>query len=356
MLRINSLVRLNANALLINCFNDYQQKIITDAQLLQILQIVENFAVRTIFCNTQKCDTKFFALIYKEIKKNIINSSFSLNFVQSLKNKLASKNYPNDNYFRKYFAYARMNISHGLESNLALFMLKEIEYKYAHKEQVNLNESELAFILPKRDINNLPKWQKELGDNWQELHSIYAQTFINCTLVSKESNFEEKNTGFNEVKSILEHSKLNLNKAVCTNKTWTESVMLERAESLANQAIALWAYFGENEATTFEREQTFDKLIFLNKEFAIKSWRDVFRYTIERLLQVLPQSIDSILAKFTQSVSKDKAKFKEAVPVGLDYFIEKENKQGSRIEQQCRNLIEDLDLADNWKIIYKDKI
>ena len=354
--RINALSRVVANPFLINCFNDYQQGVLTETALLQVLKIIENYSIRITFCNSQKGDIKFFALIYKEVQNRITNSTTPLSFVQALKNVLGAKNYPNDSYFKKCFTFARMNISRGLEPKLALFMLKEIEQKYAHKERLNLDESELVFILPKKTIDNLPQWQIELGDDWQELHTLYSQTFINCTLAPKKATFDEHNNSFSLVKAILSHSNLHLNKEICTHRAWTEEVLLNRANMLADQAIALWPYFGENGEVGFEVKQTFDKLIFLKKEFDIKSWRDVFRYTIERLFEVFPASVDTVLAKFPQAVSKNKAKFKEAIPVGLDCFIERENRQGARIEQQCRNLIEDLALGDNWKITYKDKI
>ncbi len=102
----------------------------------------------------------------------------------------------------------------------------------------------IEHIMPQTE-NLAPEWQEMLGDNWQEIHSLWLHRLGNLTLTAAANNsrisdrpFEKKKTipgGFNE-------SAVRLNAFVRQQSEWTEEKMKERGQLLANRALTVWKH------------------------------------------------------------------------------------------------------------------
>lgn len=87
------------------------------------------------------------------------------------------------------------------------------------------------------------KWQKELGNNWQEIQAKYLHTIGNLTLT--ECNPELSDRPFIEKRTIecgFDHSPLHLNKMLIKLPQWNEDEINKRATQLTNLACQIWSF------------------------------------------------------------------------------------------------------------------
>ena len=88
------------------------------------------------------------------------------------------------------------------------------------------------------------EWQKELGENWQEIQEKYLHTIGNLTLTGYNSELsdhpfskkkEHKPGGFRD-------GGLRLNVSLVDACRWNEEAIQKRARELAEKALKIWTY------------------------------------------------------------------------------------------------------------------
>lgn len=77
-----------------------------------------------------------------------------------------------------------------------------------------------------------------LGTNYADIHQRLLHTFGNLTLTGYNS--ELGNLSFPENKLRLSNSHIELNRWICEQEIWNESVILSRGLMLADIAAKLW--------------------------------------------------------------------------------------------------------------------
>ena len=87
------------------------------------------------------------------------------------------------------------------------------------------------------------EWEKELGENWREVHEKYLNTIGNLTLTAENSKLGNKS--FKEKKEILCASPLSLNRDITQiERRWDETTMIDRANDLSEKALKIWPDHG----------------------------------------------------------------------------------------------------------------
>ncbi|MDR3109152.1 MAG: DUF262 domain-containing HNH endonuclease family protein [Planctomycetaceae bacterium] len=341
-IRLNRIEVTTAYPLLLNFYNDYNGGSISKDEFVTILQILENYLIRRFICNVPTNQlNKIFPTIYPQI-----TSKHSGNVVEGFKVILQSKGYPKDSEFELRFRETKI-YGEGDRRVKTKLILETLEENFAHKECVEFEKLTIDHIMPQ----TLSEWWKtELGEDWEEIYDLFLHTIGNLTLTAYNS--ELSNDDFPTKKKIYEESHLELNKYFAGNVSWTKEAIEKRAEHLANQAIEIWSYFG-NENTTLASGQGVigtkpTSLVILGQYFSVKNWRDVMEQTFKTIADLESEKFAIIADKFSKYVGRDKSKFRQTRELQDGYFIEV-NMSAQSIQRLCWQAIETIDLtSEDW--------
>ena len=125
-----------------------------------------------------------------------------------------------------------------------------------------------------------------MGNNYEDVSDFYLHTLGNLTLTAYNSELSNKT--FEAKSQELSRSNLMLNRYFADRNInqWQEHNIKDRAKCLADIALQIWSYFGEDEQATTLGDVTGTspkKLSVMSQNFNVKTWRDV----IEKKLQVI---------------------------------------------------------------------
>jgi uncharacterized protein with ParB-like and HNH nuclease domain len=269
---------------LFDVFNNHKNGKIQNHELLQIINLLESYAIRKfIVSNSKQGLNSWFPTLSKKIAEQT-NKGYSyfdaFNFLIASSTKHSYKFY-DDQEFLEALKYREIYGNHSAKHLLSILE--------NHNNVIVLTEDlEIDHIMPQKLT---PKWKSDLGDNWQEIHKKYLDTLGNLSLTLKENNVKMGNKSFDEKQKIdYESSKLKLTKSLASGEKWGEEQILARAEKLAKEALQIWKYPAKSTITINtddEEDDVFDlssedypkgkKLvaIFLeDKEVKITHWKD----------------------------------------------------------------------------------
>jgi uncharacterized protein with ParB-like and HNH nuclease domain len=308
--RINNLDVTVSYPFLLEIFDYYEDKVISNGNLINILYIIETYAFRRLICNVPtNALNKVFATLGREIKKH---ADFKENYFEIFKyiliNKKYSQRFPTDDEFSEML---KSRDIYNLKSKNKLHLLERLE-NYDNVEKVSveelLNEGKINIehIMPQ---TLSVKWKGSLGENWEEVHNKYLNTLGNITLTgynSKMSNrpFIEKR----DIEKGFKDSKLSLNKFLRNLDYWDENTINKRANKLKGVALKIWLYptteyesrileayrynLSEDYNFTGEKIKSF---ILINQEYPVKSWKDFYQTLAINLYDLAPDIFNSFL-------------------------------------------------------------
>lgn len=218
---------------LLELYKDYRENILRKNDFLEILKMIESYVLRRAVCGIPTNSlNKIFASIAKNIDKNkYLESTFA--YLCLLK---SSARFPDDKEFNKEL------ISKDIYNfKKRIYLLDKLE-NFGRKEKVSINEYTIEHIMP-RTIDNNKEWQRELGENWQEIHKKYLHTLGNLALTGYNSEYSNKS--FREKQNMqggFKESPLRLNVGLKDLESWNEASIKQRAKDLAKNVLKIWVY------------------------------------------------------------------------------------------------------------------
>ncbi|MEH2388531.1 MAG: HNH endonuclease family protein, partial [Nostoc sp.] len=344
--RLNRLEVATVYPFILNCYDDWMQARITEDEFIYVLQIIENFILRRFVCNIQTRGlNRIFALLYSQVSKD--TSLASDNFVGRFKLALQSRDYPKDVEFRARLMDVKLY--GGNRSEKAKLILESIEESFKHKEQVSFDGLSIEHVMPQ----TLNEWWKEhLGENWAVTHELLRHSLGNLTLTAYNS--ELSNDEFTSKCIHFQNSHLELNKYFQNRESWQREDIEARAAYLAERALQIWNYFG-NELAQLSQPSiltgTIPKRLHLfGQEHSVKSWRDVLEITMNFLADLEPERFQDIMQQFPRFVGLDEKDFRHTRKLHNGAFIEV-NLSAKDIDAFCRKAIETAELSiEEWQI------
>ena len=263
---------------LLNVFNDYYSGAISDIEVVEILNIIENFIVRRYVCGTIRAElNEVFTSLYEKVLK------FS-RFVQGVRDILASRNYPSDNEFIEALKSKKIYSTGGEVRDRAKLILERIEGTWSTKEYVNTESLTIEHIMPQTLSDS---WKLYLGDEAEEVHEIYLHTIGNLTLTGYNS--EMSNISFDKKKEMLKKSKLLMNHEICEYQSWNKDSIEKRASFLADRALVIWpSIVLKSDSVTLKdvTGTTPKNLVILGKNYGISSWQEVLKITLQSIAEL----------------------------------------------------------------------
>ncbi len=346
LIRIHRLEVATVYPFLLNCYDEWIQKRISEDEFIAIFQVLENFILRRFVCNVQTRGlNRIFALLYSQVAKDVDIVSGS--FVDRLKINLQTKDYPKDAEFRERLVDVKLYGSNRSEK--AKLMLQSLEESFRHKEQVDFSNLSIEHIMP-QTLNDL--WKSHLGEDWAITHELFIHTLGNLTLTAY--NGELSNSAFSSKKSEFQKSHLELNAYFQEVNTWRREDIEARSENLADSIINIWKYFG-NESLESEKpislKGSIPKLLCIfGEEHSVRSWRDVLEITLNTIADLESERFQEIMEQFPRLLGRDQKNFRSTRQLKNGVYIET-NFSAKDISSLCHRSIETAGLStQDWRV------
>lgn len=220
---------------LLKLYDDYSRQILIKEDFKKILQVVISYLWRRAICEIPTNSlSKTFATLYQTVdKEDYVNS-----IIKAFVFKSSYKRFPSD-----YEVREKLQTKDIYHFRLRKYLLEALE-NYYHKEPIDLNTANytIEHIMPQNIEHNL-SWQQMLGEDWQEVHSLYLHTLGNLTITGY--NAEMSNKSFGEKvngESGFKHSHLKLNESIAQCDVWNKKAIQRRTNILTDIILKIWKY------------------------------------------------------------------------------------------------------------------
>ncbi|GAA6991658.1 DUF262 and DUF1524 domain-containing protein [Helicobacter pylori] len=217
--------------LLLELYSDYSDGVLSKDDFRRSIALIESYICRRAVCGLGTNSlNKVFPSFTKHIQKDEYFKSLKAHF-GSLTEK---QRFPNNDEFKKLFI------------TIDFYHFKKNEYFFGRlenfdtKEPVDTKGLTIEHIMPQK-LNE--EWERDLGENFQEIHDKYLHTIGNLTLTGYNSEYSNKS--FQEKRDMeggFKDSPLRLNRSLRDLKSFGEKEIEERASDLADWALKIWTY------------------------------------------------------------------------------------------------------------------
>jgi uncharacterized protein with ParB-like and HNH nuclease domain len=354
--RINRTGVTVAYPFLLRCYHDYKQGQLSEVDFGKILHFVENMVIRRYVCNLpSNALNKLFPVVHREAKPDYSTGpDYSTEFVTGVARFLQGKGYPNDEEFKE--ALTTTNFYSRLEGReRTKLVLESLESSYQHKEPVDFDKLTIEHVMP-QTLNEW--WQLHLGEEWETVHELYLHTLGNLTLTGY--NPELSNKSFpDKQKGWLAQSHLELNRYFVSVTKWKKEQIEERAEQLADLALTVWPYFGDNQRPVSIRKRHEvtrtrpSRLVINNEELVVKTWRDVLEKTLNFWIKEDPEQFENLAVEYPKFISHSANAFRRSAELTNGYHVEL-NLSADHIYRFCQQVMEYFGYSkDDWRVDYQ---
>ncbi|WRB50747.1 DUF262 and DUF1524 domain-containing protein [Helicobacter pylori] len=275
--------------LLLELYSDYNDGVLSKADFRRSIALIESYLFRRAVCGLGTNSlNKVFPSFTKHIQKDEYFKSLEAHFGYLTNN----QRFPNNDEFKKLFI------------TIDFYHFKKREYfferleNFERKERVYTHEYTTEHIMPQ---TLKEEWERDLGENFQEIHNKYLHTIGNLTKTGY--NTEYSNKSFQEKQGMEEgfkDSPLRLNQSLRDLESFGEEEIKKRANDLADLALKIWTY-PKLDAETLEKCKP-------KKDKKEKKVYDLNSYNFgshsRELFDILSKEIKALDERITESFMK----------------------------------------------------
>ncbi|GAA7544678.1 DUF262 and DUF1524 domain-containing protein [Helicobacter pylori] len=280
--------------LLLELYSDYSDGVLSKDDFKCSIALIESYICRRAVCGLSTNSlNKVFPSFTKHIQKNEYFESLKVHF-GSLTN---NQRFPDDDEFKNLFI------------TIDFYRFKKNKYFFERlenldEEPVNTQECTIEHIMPQKLTE---EWERDLGENFQEIHDKYLHTIGNLTLTGY--NTEYSNKSFQEKRGMekgFKNSPLRLNQGLRDLKSFGEEEIKKRANDLADLALKIWTY-PKLDAETLEKYKP-------KKDKKEKKVYDLNSYNFgshsRELFDILSKEIKALDEKIVENFNQDYISYK----------------------------------------------
>lgn len=217
---------------LLELYHDYATDVLTRADLLAAVRLVESYVFRRAVCGIPTNTlNKTFATFKGGLKKDRYLESIQANFLllQSY------RRFPTDDEFKR-----ELQTKDLYNFRSRSYWLRRLE-NHGRKERVAIDEYTIEHIMPQNEKLSAA-WQTELGPEWERVHQTYLHTLGNLTLTGYNSQYSDRPfAAKRDMVGGFKDSPLRLNQGLGALEHWDEKAIRQRAQKLAAQVVNVWA-------------------------------------------------------------------------------------------------------------------
>ena len=346
MKRLNRIEVTTAYPLILNVYHDYSTGKITRADLVAVLDTIENFMVRRWICGVPTYTlNKLFPVSYAQALEHG-------SLVSGLRAVLAKKNYPGDAQFKDKLTTAPL-YAMGERLQKTTLLLERLESSFNHNETVSSDKITIEHVMPQ---TLTPWWREHLGDQCDDTYETLLHTLGNLTLTGY--NQALTNDDFPAKQKILQQSHIELNKYFTGLQRWDGDAIRLRGMELAKRALAIWPFFGSEQPADQGNGDVTGRtpvgLAVLGEQFAVRTWRDVVQRTVETIAMLDPGAFEKLVEGFPTFLGKDPANFRAHRKLKNGYFL-LTHYSAKAAYQFCQRAVETAGLQqEDWSVQYAD--
>ncbi|GAA8651679.1 DUF262 and DUF1524 domain-containing protein [Helicobacter pylori] len=281
--------------LLLELYSDYSDGILSKADFIPIIALIESYICRRAVCGLGTNSlNKVFPSFTKHIQKDEYFKSLKAHFGYLTE----TQRFPNNDEFKDCFITINF---YSFKKNKYFFERLE---NFDRKERVYTHEYTTEHIMPQHLTE---EWERDLGENFQEIHNKYLHTIGNLTLTGY--NNEYNNKFFQEKQGMekgFKDSPLRLNQGLRDLKSFGEEEIKKRANDLADLALKIWTY-PKLDAETLEKYKP-------KKDKKEKEAYDLSSYKFSshsrELFDILSKGIKALDERITENFNQDYISYK----------------------------------------------
>ena len=290
---------------LFRVLDDYENNVIAEDTLEQILKMLLSYSVRRIVCEISSNSLRgLYKTLYNRVFNRPDNKKYYYDAIISFMLQMTSRDLmPNDYDFE----YALKNNNLYDKHALCRYLLIAIENQ--GKEKLETENLSIEHIMP-QNKNLSSSWQKMLGDNWSDVRDRYLNTLGNLTLTGYNSELGDK--PFDVKKRLIEEKKTKivvLYEDVKDKKEWNEETIRDRALRLSKLVLGLFPYDEPKSSISFtdpryreytcedHKNATYKKVNYyeiLGERVIVDSFADIVRSLTSKLYDLDNEPIENM--------------------------------------------------------------
>ncbi|GAA8518649.1 DUF262 and DUF1524 domain-containing protein [Helicobacter pylori] len=295
--------------LLLELYSDYSDGVLSKDDFIPIIALTESYLYRRAVCGLSTNSlNKVFPSFTKHIQKNEYFESLKAHF-GSLTN---NQRFPDDDEFKNLF----------ITIDFYKFKKRECFFErlenFDTEEPVDTQKCTTEHIMPQKLTKK--EWERDLGENFQEIHNKYLHTIGNLTLTGY--NQEYSNNSFQEKRDMengFKQSPLKLNQSLKDLESFGEKEIEKRANDLADWALKIWTY-PKLDAETLEKYKQKGKRE--KKVYDLSSYK--FGSHSRELFDILRKGIKALDEKIVENFNQDYISYKFSKNF-VDIVVQTEN-------------------------------
>lgn len=306
--RLNYLETTVSRPFLLQVLNLNKQGVLTDKDLRAIFLIIENYLFRRNICEVPtNALNKIFLTLNREIHR--YDGTYD-NYVEKLEYALTSKKetgrFPDDQEFSTALSEKQVYLMRGRYKNYLFERFENFgtdEIKDVFK-RIEDGKYTIEHIMPQ---TLTPAWKAALGDEWNEIHSVWMNRLANLTLTAYNSSYS--NNPFIEKRDAengFRNSGIRMNQIIAQKERWALAELEERNGYMVTKALDIWGYPSTEykpeekqlDSVTLDDDINFTgsqiaKFAYKDLEQPVESWTDMYA----RILKILHTEDSSVLTR-----------------------------------------------------------
>lgn len=282
--------------LLLELYSDYSDGVLSRDDFTHSIALIESYICRRAVCGLGTNSlNKVFPSFTKHIQKDEYFKSLEVHFGYLTE----KQRFPNNDEFKDCFI------------TINFYKFKKREYfferleNFDRNERVYTHEYTIEHIMPQELTE---EWERDLGENFQEIHDKYLHTIGNLTLTGYNSEYGNKS--FKEKQGMekgFKNSPLRLNQGLRKDlKSFGEEEIKKRANDLADLALKIWTYPNLDAETLEKYKPKKDKKE--KKVYDLSSYK--FSSHSRELFDVLSKGIKALDEKIVENFNQDYISYK----------------------------------------------
>ncbi|MBK6530174.1 MAG: DUF262 domain-containing protein [Deltaproteobacteria bacterium] len=216
--------------LLLRLYTGHATGDVTDAELIDCLEIIESFGVRRYICGVPTNQLK---RIFLSLMGVVQRGQTAANLRANLAKGSLGRRWPKDVEFKAAWLKFRL---YSRPVDRCKFILESLEDAHGHREGGDPSAATIEHIMPQ---TLSPAWREAPGANAEATHEQWLHTVGNLTLSAYNS--ELSNSAFGRKKDMLADSHFELNRSVVAQADWDAVAIEQRAGALCTLAQNVWA-------------------------------------------------------------------------------------------------------------------
>lgn len=319
---------------ILEVYHDYQRKIITKENFLDVLELIQSYVWRRFICGVPtNALNKVFLRLYEDIDP----AEYLLSVQKALVRKKDSQRFPDDEEVRRELEVKNV---YNTQSKNRMYFLERLE-NYKSKEPIKISgnpDITIEHIFPQTPSL---KWKQDLSD--EEYHAMDARKNTIANLTLSGNNGSLGNKPFQEKRDLpgkgYQDSKLFLNKYLASITAWTPHELAERFNLIFERVQEVWPYppldnfeleelsvLSEDAANIFDIDDPTGKkpeyIIFFEQKISVNSNKELYQRVLTDLFALHPLIFHEPLHKEKLKYDSDETHLANPIKVSESYFVE----------------------------------